>query len=54
MKFAVETKSRAPTFALTSMLDVIFLLLCFFQKNIRNRVGNIGYVLAVHVGQHLE
>ena len=30
MKFKVETKSRAPTLALTSMLDVIFLLLCFF------------------------
>jgi len=30
MKFAVETKSKAPTLALTSMLDVIFLLLCFF------------------------
>lgn len=30
MKFNVETKSRAPTLALTSMLDVIFLLLCFF------------------------
>ena len=30
MKFKVETKSRAPVLALTSMLDVIFLLLCFF------------------------
>lgn len=30
MKFSVERKSRAPTLALTSMLDVIFLLLCFF------------------------
>jgi biopolymer transport protein ExbD len=30
MKFSVETKSKAPTLALTSMLDVIFLLLCFF------------------------
>jgi biopolymer transport protein ExbD len=30
MKFKVESKSRAPAFALTSMLDVIFLLLCFF------------------------
>ncbi len=30
MKFAVERKSRAPVLALTSMLDVIFLLLCFF------------------------
>ena len=30
MKFKVETRSRAPVLALTSMLDVIFLLLCFF------------------------
>lgn len=30
MKFNVEQKSRAPVLALTSMLDVIFLLLCFF------------------------
>jgi biopolymer transport protein ExbD len=30
MKFSVEGKSRAPVLALTSMLDVIFLLLCFF------------------------
>ena len=30
MKFNIERKSRAPTLALTSMLDVIFLLLCFF------------------------
>ena len=30
MRFDVETKSKAPTLALTSMLDVIFLLLCFF------------------------
>ena len=30
MKFSGERKSRAPTLALTSMLDVIFLLLCFF------------------------
>ena len=30
MSFAPETGSRAPTLALTSMLDVIFLLLCFF------------------------
>ena len=30
MKFKVETRSRAPQLALTSMLDVIFLLLCFF------------------------
>lgn len=30
MKFKVENRSRAPAFALTSMLDVIFLLLCFF------------------------
>ena len=30
MKFARRTASRAPGLALTSMLDVIFLLLCFF------------------------
>ena len=30
MKFAGERRSRAPALALTSMLDVIFLLLCFF------------------------
>lgn len=30
MKFKVETRNRAPVLALTSMLDVIFLLLCFF------------------------
>lgn len=30
MKFARRTRSRAPALALTSMLDVIFLLLCFF------------------------
>ena len=30
MKFTVERSSKAPTLALTSMLDVIFLLLCFF------------------------
>ena len=30
MKFDVPNKSRAPQLALTSMLDVIFLLLCFF------------------------
>ena len=30
MKFKTETKSHAPTLALTSILDVIFLLLCFF------------------------
>jgi len=30
MRFAPETGSKAPTLALTSMLDVIFLLLCFF------------------------
>jgi len=28
--FTPERKSRAPSVALTSMLDVIFLLLCFF------------------------
>jgi biopolymer transport protein ExbD len=30
MKFHTDKKSRAPVLALTSMLDVIFLLLCFF------------------------
>ena len=30
MKFLRRNKSRAPQLALTSMLDVIFLLLCFF------------------------
>ena len=30
MRFAQETGSKAPALALTSMLDVIFLLLCFF------------------------
>ena len=30
MKFAPRSKSRAPQLAMTSMLDVIFLLLCFF------------------------
>ncbi|MBO7721591.1 MAG: biopolymer transporter ExbD [Kiritimatiellae bacterium] len=30
MKLRVRTKSRAPQLSLTSMLDVIFLLLCFF------------------------
>ena len=30
MKFARRAPSRAPGLALTSMLDVIFLLLCFF------------------------
>lgn len=30
MKFARKARSRAPQLALTSMLDVIFLLLCFF------------------------
>lgn len=30
MQFKRTTKSRAPALALTSMLDVIFLLLCFF------------------------
>ena len=30
MKFKKKIQSRATTFALTSMLDVIFLLLCFF------------------------
>ena len=30
MKFVRKSASRAPRLALTSMLDVIFLLLCFF------------------------
>jgi biopolymer transport protein ExbD len=30
MKFERKRKSSAPTLAMTSMLDVIFLLLCFF------------------------
>ena len=30
MTFAPDLKPRAPALALTSMLDVIFLLLCFF------------------------
>lgn len=30
MTFLPKTRSRAPALALTSMLDVIFLLLCFF------------------------
>lgn len=30
MTFQPENRSKAPTLALTSMLDVIFLLLCFF------------------------
>ena len=30
MKFKTRTRSKAPVLALTSMLDVIFLLLCFF------------------------
>jgi len=30
MKFARKHRSHAPTIAMTSMLDVIFLLLCFF------------------------
>lgn len=30
MRFERKAKSRAPALALTSMLDVIFLLLCFF------------------------
>ena len=30
MKFSRKNRSRAPQLALTSMLDVIFLLLCFF------------------------
>ena len=30
MKFVRSNRSRAPQLALTSMLDVIFLLLCFF------------------------
>ena len=30
MKFKTANQSRAPKLAMTSMLDVIFLLLCFF------------------------
>lgn len=30
MKFKTKVRSKAPVLALTSMLDVIFLLLCFF------------------------
>ena len=30
MKFKTDNRSKAPTLAMTSMLDVIFLLLCFF------------------------
>ena len=30
MKFQINRRSKAPVLALTSMLDVIFLLLCFF------------------------
>ena len=30
MKFKIRNRSKAPQLALTSMLDVIFLLLCFF------------------------
>jgi len=30
MKFKTKPRSKAPALALTSMLDVIFLLLCFF------------------------
>lgn len=30
MRFSPEGTTKAPTLALTSMLDVIFLLLCFF------------------------
>ncbi len=30
MKFQINRRSKAPALALTSMLDVIFLLLCFF------------------------
>ena len=30
MKFNVKRRSKAPALAMTSMLDVIFLLLCFF------------------------
>ncbi len=30
MKFPLDRRPKAPVFALTSMLDVIFLLLCFF------------------------
>ena len=30
MRFKTRARSKAPALALTSMLDVIFLLLCFF------------------------
>lgn len=30
MKFKTENRGKAPALAMTSMLDVIFLLLCFF------------------------
>ena len=30
MKFVRRSRAKAPQLALTSMLDVIFLLLCFF------------------------
>jgi biopolymer transport protein ExbD len=30
MKFKTDNRSKAPALAMTSMLDVIFLLLCFF------------------------
>lgn len=30
MKFRTDNRSKAPALAMTSMLDVIFLLLCFF------------------------
>lgn len=30
MKFKTDNRSKAPVLAMTSMLDVIFLLLCFF------------------------
>ena len=30
MRFKIRNRGRAPALALTSMLDVIFLLLCFF------------------------
>ncbi|MBR4354453.1 MAG: biopolymer transporter ExbD [Kiritimatiellae bacterium] len=30
MKFRTDNRSKAPQLAMTSMLDVIFLLLCFF------------------------
>ena len=30
MRFSQRNRSKAPALALTSMLDVIFLLLCFF------------------------